>query len=92
MKPLSMLQMQEKIVCKVVVYTSSTCAPCRMLKKVLDQNYVDYEEVLVESKSGSELLEIGITSVPVTFVGQTKFIGATQDTIKKILDKTNEGV
>lgn len=62
-----------------------------MLKRTLEQNYIDYEEILVESKSRDELLEMGISSVPVTFVGQERFVGATSETIKKIIAKVTTG-
>lgn len=57
---------------KVIVYSTSTCAPCKQVKAFLKQNHVEFETVnLSEEKHRlKEMVDkAGTMSVPVTVIG-----------------------
>jgi glutaredoxin len=58
-----------------------------MLKKTLEQNYIEFEDINVKMLSREQLLELGIVSVPVTVIGEFKYLGATPAIITEIISK-----
>lgn len=78
--------MQEKIVCKVVVYSASWCVGCKTIKKILEQNYVDYQEIDIDTDEGMRMAkDLGIRNIPVTFIGDGRFVGSSPEVIQRIL-------
>ena len=60
----------------VIVYSKNNCPGCLEIKAWLDGNDIEFEERNIENenpevaqKNMSELIEKGIRSVPVTFIG-----------------------
>ena len=62
----------------IKVYTTPTCIYCHALMDWLDEKGIEYEEV---NATGAE----GITTVPVTFIGNTRIDGFDRPAIKKAL-------
>ena len=72
--------------CKVVVYSANWCIGCKTIKKVLEQNYVEYREVDIDTEDGMmKAKELGIRNIPVTFVGDERFVGSNPEVVKLIL-------
>ena len=62
----------------IKVYTTPTCIYCHALMDWLDEKGIEYEEV---NATGVE----GITTVPVTIIGDTRIEGFDRPAIKKAL-------
>ncbi len=73
----------------VTVYSTPTCPYCINLKKHLDENDVDYEDVDV-TKDRDKAKEIfkksGHRSVPITVIGDEIVVGFEKDKIDKLLE------
>lgn len=77
----------------VTLYALSTCPYCRMTKKFLDKNEVDYELVEVDLLEGDEKTDAvakvkelsGGTSFPVLKAGDEIVVGFNKPKIKALL-------
>jgi glutaredoxin len=78
---------------KVKVYALSTCPYCKMTKKYLDENGVDYEATDVDLLEGDPRQEAiaevkrisGGTSFPVVQVGDEVVVGFNKVKLKELL-------
>ena len=78
----------------VTLYALSTCPYCRMTKKYLDKNEIDYELIEVDLLEGDEkdaavatVKELsGGTSFPVVKVGDEVVVGFNKKRVKELLD------
>lgn len=53
----------------LTVYTSSSCQPCKQLKRFLDKEGILYREVSVEvPEKAQELKSLGYRQVPLTLI------------------------
>ncbi|MBR2725227.1 glutaredoxin family protein [Candidatus Saccharibacteria bacterium] len=62
----------------IKVYTTTTCPYCHALMDWLDEQGIEYEEL-------DATKEKGITSVPVTVIGDQKIEGFDRPAIKRAL-------
>lgn len=77
----------------VFIYALSTCPYCRMTKKYLTENNVDYDFVDVDLLTGDEKQRVvdevkevsGGTSFPVIKVGEDVIVGFNKVRIKELL-------
>ncbi len=72
----------------VTVYSTQTCAYCKMAKAYLKQNEIPYKEVDVgsDAKAAQEMVErSGQMGVPVIQVGSQLIIGFDKDALSKAL-------
>jgi len=78
----------------VMLYALSTCPYCRMTKKYLDDNEVEYDAIDVDLLEGDERTTVvaevkrlsGGTSFPVLLVGDEVIVGFNKAAMKKQLD------
>lgn len=72
---------------KIVMYTSTSCHYCHMLKDYLDEKNVSYEEknIDVDSEARNFLIKNRIMGVPATYVGDEQIIGFDKERIDKAL-------
>lgn len=76
---------------KVVVYSSSWCGGCKVVKKFLEEYNIDFEEVDITTvEGGQKAKELGIKSIPQTYVttgncSSLVFVGSKPETLKQIL-------
>ncbi|UUZ84083.1 glutaredoxin family protein [Paenibacillus sp. P26] len=78
----------------VIVYSSTHCTYCGQLKKYLQDQGVPYEERNIDTNEQyeNELRALGMSSVPVTVIGETTILGLNPTRIKKVLAATeNKG-
>ena len=76
------------------LYALSTCPYCRMTKKYLDKNEVEYELVEVDLLEGDEREEAvtkvkelsGGTSFPVIVIGDEVIVGFNKPRVKELLE------
>ena len=76
------------------LYALSTCPYCRMTKKYLDKNGVDYDLVEVDLLEGEEKEEAigrvkelsGGTSFPVILIGDEVIVGFDKVRVKELLE------
>lgn len=60
----------------MIIYTSDTCAPCKALKRVLDNKGIKYDERNTSNVEHlKELNELGYSSTPVTVIGENVIVG-----------------
>ena len=77
----------------ILIYTLSTCSHCRQVKKLLDKNKVEYENVEVDKFKGDERAELikkikqinPSCSVPILIVDERVIIGHDEYEIKEAL-------
>lgn len=77
----------------VMLYALSTCPYCRMTKKYLDDNEVEYEAIDVDLLEGDERSVVvadvknlsGGTSFPVVVIGEEVIVGFNKAAIKERL-------
>lgn len=77
----------------ITVYTTTTCPYCKMLKKYLDENSVEYQEKLVDQEDSArdEMVEIsgGFLGVPFTVVEkdgeQETIVGFDKGKVNEVL-------
>lgn len=72
-----------------IVYSSTHCIYCRQLKQYLTDQNVAYEERNVDENEtfADELYSLGMSSVPVTVIGETTILGMNPTRIKKALEQ-----
>ena len=76
-----------------VLYALSTCPYCRMTKKYLDKNEVDYDLIEVDLLEGDEKEQAiakvrelsGGTSFPVIVIGDEVIVGFNKVRVKELL-------
>ncbi len=77
----------------VKVFALSTCPYCRMTRKYLDENGVDYDVVEVDLLEGQERTDAidevrrlsGGSSFPVVIIGDEVIVGFNKKRIKELL-------
>ncbi|TFZ41429.1 glutaredoxin family protein [Soehngenia longivitae] len=71
----------------VVVYTSSTCPYCTMVKNHLKEKGVDYVEknVSTDNQARRELMSMGHMGVPVVIIDGEEIVGFDKDRIDSLL-------
>ena len=74
---------------KVKLFTTPTCPYCVTLKKFLEQNDVEFEDIDVseDEEALDEMKEkSGQTGVPVVEIGDEVIVGFEKQKIKQLLD------
>ncbi len=79
---------------QIKLYALSTCPYCRMTRKYLDANDVDYELIEVDLLEGDEREEAiaevqrvsGGKSFPVVVIGEEAIVGFNKKRIKQLLN------
>lgn len=74
---------------KIILYTTPTCVFCPMIKKVLDEKGVEYDEIdISEDKDALEEMneKSGQMGVPVTIIGEDIVVGFDKKKILKLLE------
>ena len=56
----------------IILYKSTTCPQCKVVKMKLDQKKLSYTEKLVDDMTPAELAEADISSIPTMFVDGEK--------------------
>lgn len=70
----------------VVVYSAPWCAGCKTLKAALITAGIGFTEVDIDTPEGmTKAKELNIKSIPVTTIGELKYIGSKVETIKEII-------
>lgn len=72
----------------ITVYTRTTCAPCKMLKRFLQSKGIDYNEINVDENQeayGKIIQQTGLSMVPVTVVGEKIIPGLNLPLLSKEL-------
>lgn len=72
---------------KAIVYSSTHCTYCKQLKSYLTEQNIAFEERNIDTSEdyAKELQDMGMSSVPVTVIGQTTVLGLNPSKIKKAL-------
>lgn len=75
----------------VIVYTGTHCHYCAQLKSYLKDQKIDFEEKNIEENDNyaEELWNMGMRSVPVTVIGETKILGFNPTRVEKTLAKVH---
>ena len=72
----------------VKIYTTPTCAYCKMAKEFFKQNNINYEEkdVVMDMQAREEMInKSGQMGVPVIFVGDDIVIGFDKSRLSELL-------
>lgn len=71
----------------VVVYSSSTCPYCTLVKDFLDSKGVNYIEknISVDMQARKELMKMGHMGVPVTIINGTEIVGFNKDELESLI-------
>jgi len=71
----------------VIVYTGNHCPYCTQLKKYLNEQNIVFEERNVETNDqyAEELQSMGMSSIPVTVIGEHRILGLNPTKLKKAL-------
>lgn len=56
----------------IVLYKSTTCPQCKVVKMKLDKKGLQYEEVYTDNMSVAELAKEGVKGIPTMFVDGEK--------------------
>ena len=56
----------------IILYKSTTCPQCKVVKMKLDRKGLPYTEKLVDNMTAAELAEAGIKGIPTMFVDGEK--------------------
>ena len=83
------------IVPKIIIYTTPTCAPCKMTKAFLKENNVSYEEkdVTVDDKAREEMIQkSGSMTVPVIDIDGQIVVGFKRAELIKLINLKRQGV
>ncbi len=56
----------------IILYKSTTCPQCRVVKMKLDKKGLLYEERLTDNMTPAELAEVGVKGIPTMFVDGEK--------------------
>ncbi|TVY10529.1 glutaredoxin family protein [Paenibacillus cremeus] len=72
---------------RAIVYSSTSCTYCAQLKQYLTDQNVAFEERNIDTNEAyaNELRDMGMSSVPVTVIGETKILGLNPIRLKKAL-------
>lgn len=72
---------------KITVYTKNNCMPCRMTKKFLTENGVDFEEINIEEQPEKidYIKGLGFSAAPVIEAGDVVFSGFQPGKLKEII-------
>lgn len=71
---------------EVTVYSAPWCAGCKTLKAALITAGIGFTEVDIDTPEGmTKAKELNIKSIPVTTIGELKYIGSKVETIKEII-------
>lgn len=64
----------------VKVFSKKNCMQCKMVKNWLVNNQIDFEEIKVDEceETPQELVMMGFTSLPVTYIDSDNFNGYVQ--------------
>ena len=75
---------------EVTIFSSGWCSGCKVVKKALEVKGITFTEVDVTSVEGSKAAsELNIRNIPVTFVGEGRFIGSSPEVIKYIIEEAS---
>ncbi len=76
---------------EVTVYSAPWCAGCKTLKAALSKAGIVFTEVDIDTSEGmAKAKELDIKSIPVTTIGDFKYIGSKVETIKEIISIVEE--
>lgn len=53
----------------LLIYTKPVCPNCDIVKSLLRNNHIEYEEIAVDEENRDRLVSLGIRSVPAIFDG-----------------------
>lgn len=56
----------------IILYKSTTCPQCKVVKMKLDKKGLPYTEVLVDNMDASALAKVGVRGIPTMFVDGEK--------------------
>ncbi len=72
---------------KIKVYTLPNCGYCKQLKKHLDKNNIEYEEIVVTESADAKkfMKDRGYTGVPVTVIGTEEIQGLNIEKIDSLV-------
>lgn len=73
---------------KILVYSTKTCPYCQMLKKFLNENKIEFQEIDVneDEEAANEMVEKSSqVGVPVTDINGKIIVGFDPEKIKKTL-------
>lgn len=72
---------------KVVVYTSTSCHYCHVLKDYLNEKKVDFEEKNIDKdpEARAFLMKNRIMGVPATYIGEEQVMGFDKERIDQLL-------
>lgn len=74
----------------MILYSRTTCAPCRTIKYWLDKNQVSYKVRDIDDPSNlDELLKTGSAMVPTIVVNGVTITGVNIPALKNALQLTN---
>lgn len=69
---------------KIVLFTKSGCMPCKMTKKYLEENEVDFEVRSLEDQNNlSAVKDLGYSTAPVTVFGEVAEINGISTILKE---------
>ncbi|WP_265458259.1 glutaredoxin-like protein NrdH [Enterococcus sp. HY326] len=70
----------------VKIYSKNNCMQCKMTKRFLSENHIDFEEINIDLQPEAVdfLKGQGFQSVPVTFKDATAIIGFRPDQLKSL--------
>lgn len=71
----------------IKVYTSTTCAPCKMTKRWLNENNIAFEEINVNDNEevAQQLRDRGISSLPFLETTEDTWTGFRVDKLRKLV-------
>ncbi|MGT2895253.1 glutaredoxin-like protein NrdH [Streptococcus entericus] len=72
---------------KITVFTKNNCMPCKMTKKFLTENGVDFEEINIEEQPEKidYVKSLGFSSAPVIEAGDIVFSGFQPAKLKELI-------
>lgn len=71
----------------ITVFTKNNCMPCKMTKKFLTENGVDFEEINIEEhpEKIEYVKSLGFSSAPVIEAGDIVFSGFQPSKLKELI-------
>ena len=77
-----------KVQPKVIVFTSSSCSYCNMVKRYLRDKHIRFKEINIEKDSSAarDLARRGHRGVPVTLINNRSVVGFNKQKINRLLD------
>lgn len=72
---------------EIIVYSGIHCAPCDAVKAFLKERGFSYTEKNINQDKAArqELRDMGMTSIPVTVIGETKIQGFERERLETAL-------